>query len=99
MPDCGRQEGVTTIKLFSRTWNWFSKPQPQVWVVVNRPPIPSAHKVVAYREPFLNEWLAVLGPIRSEVDAEEIADRLNIALTGNLSLYDMSRYYQKPSED
>jgi hypothetical protein len=72
-------------------WNWL-KPhrkqqrQPKVWVL--REPFTGLwSKVVAYEQPSTQvgfEWMRI-GPLRSEMDAEEFCDRNNRALVAHVA--------------
>lgn len=57
----------------------FRPTQPRVWLV--RDDSGCWHKVVCYGRPNVKFAERLLGPFRSEVDAEETADRMNMVRT------------------
>lgn len=57
----------------------FGPAQPRVWLVQDDSGC--WHKVVCYGRPNVKFAERLLGPFRSEVDAEETADRLNTVRT------------------
>ena len=74
---------------------WLSRRgQPRVWTVRDRY-AGLWHKAVTYRRPQANRDLAngqseiVQGPFRSEVDAEDFCDRMNLARQGKFDLYNI----------
>lgn len=61
-------------------------PKPQVWLICDENH--TWHKVVQYGRPTAMFSWRVLGPFRSEVDAEETADRMNmVQLQRKVRLY------------
>lgn len=68
-------------------WKWLFAPAPmKVWLVeVSH----IWHKVVSSQKPGIKFFSTeVMGPFRSEIDAEETADRLNlVSLKGRVPLY------------
>lgn len=80
-----------------RFLRWLFNMEPRVWLV--RDDWGFWHKAVTYDKPSVFVSWHLMGPFRSEVDAEETADRMNKAKLGRVKLYTPETCRESEPED